>query len=74
MTMSNAAARRPRRRQGQGALARQQITQFVLRGATKGVQDELVPSPLVLLPFTTVLDPLEQMAVATVAAKHFRRR
>ena len=40
----------------------------------KGVEDEPVPSPLVLLTFTTGLGPFEQMVVVTVAAKHFRRR
>ena len=36
--------------------------------ATKGVQDELAPSLLVLLLFTTGLDPLKQ-TVVTAAAK-----
>ena len=59
---------------GKGSLARQQITQFVIRGAAKGVQDKLAPSPLVLLPFNTVLDPFEQIILAAVTAKYFRRR
>ena len=40
----------------------------------KGVEDKLASSPRVLLQFTLGLDPFEQMTVATVAAKHFRRR
>ena len=41
---------------------------------TKVVQTKLPSSNLVLLPFTTGLDPFEQIAVVTVAAKNFRRR
>ena len=59
---------------GKGALARRQITQFVIRSVMKGVQDEIAPSLLVLLPFIKGHDPFEQMAVTAAAEEHFRRR
>ena len=59
---------------GEGALARRQITQFIIRRCTKGVENGPALSALVLLPLTAGLDPFETMTVAATAAKYFGHR
>ena len=75
MAMSDAAAKRRRCRQGLGG-ACTTIT-YVVHDQEwgEGRRRRAGPSsPLVLSPFTAGLGPFEQIAVVSVAAKHFRRR